>query len=88
LCRQGMTVIMITHDMHLMLEYAQRTIVLADGVKLADDSPERVLTDREVVRSANLKETSLFALAVKAGVDRPEEFVRRFIAYDRRSRGG
>ncbi|OMC96369.1 ABC transporter ATP-binding protein [Paenibacillus sp. FSL R5-0636] len=85
---QGMTVIMITHDMHLMLEYADRAIVLADGVKLADDSPERILTNTDVVKKANLKETSLFALAVKAELKQPEEFVRRFIAYDRRSRGG
>lgn len=85
---QGMTVIMITHDMHLMLEYADRAVVLSDGVKLADDSPERVLTNIEVVRNANLKETSLFTLAMKAQLDQPEEFVRRFIAYDRRSRGG
>lgn len=85
---QGMTVIMITHDMHLMLEYADRAVVLSDGVKLADDCPERVLTDSDVVKSANLKETSLFALAIKAGVDQPKEFVRRFIAYDRRIRGG
>ncbi|WP_339319397.1 ABC transporter ATP-binding protein [Paenibacillus sp. FSL R10-2734] len=85
---QGMTVIMITHDMHLMLEYADRAIVLSDGVKLADDSPERVLTNTDVVRNANLKETSLFTLAMKAQLDQPEEFIRRFIAYDRRSRGG
>ncbi|MNC76745.1 hypothetical protein D3C75_1285350 [compost metagenome] len=77
---------MITHDMHLMLEYAQRTIVLADGKKLADDRPERILTDRAVVERANLKETSLFTLALKAGVGQPEELVRRFIAFDRRVR--
>lgn len=47
---QGMTVIMITHDMHLMLEYADRAIVLADGVKLADDRPERILTNTDVVK--------------------------------------
>lgn len=85
---QGMTVIMITHDMHLMLEYADRAVVLSDGVKLADDSPERVLTNIEVVRNANLKETSLFTLAMRVQLDQLEEFVRRFIAYDRRSRGG
>ena len=84
----GITVIMITHDMHLMLEYAQRTIVLSEGKKLADDRPEVILTDSGIVSSANLKETSLFTLAVKAGIDRPVEFVRRFIAYDRRIRRG
>ncbi|MBW4080167.1 ABC transporter ATP-binding protein [Paenibacillus sp. S150] len=88
LSRRGITVIMITHDMHLMLEYAQRTIVLADGEKLADGRPEMILTDPEIVSSANLKQTSLFALAQKAGVGQPAEFVRRFIARDRRERHG
>jgi energy-coupling factor transport system ATP-binding protein len=82
----GITVIMITHDMHLMLEYAQRTIVLAEGRKLADERPEVILTDRNIVSSANLKETSLFKLAVKAGIDQPVEFVRRFIEFDRGNR--
>ncbi|MHA6530366.1 ABC transporter ATP-binding protein [Paenibacillus sp. BAC0078] len=85
---RGITVIMITHDMHLMLEYAQRTIVLAEGVKLADDRPERILSDKSIVSSANLKMTSLFALAEKAGMEQPEEFVRRYIAHDRKVRRG
>lgn len=86
LSRRGMTVVMITHDMHLMLEYAQRTIVLADGRKIADGPPEQVLSDLDTVRSANLKETSLYRLADRAGIQQPTEFVRRFIAYDREER--
>ncbi|MNH84596.1 putative HMP/thiamine import ATP-binding protein YkoD [compost metagenome] len=85
--RQGITIIMITHDMHLMLEYAQRTIVLSEGTKIADDSPVHVLTNPGVVEAAHLKMTSVHELAVRAGVDRPEEFVSRFIAYDRGMRG-
>lgn len=85
---RGITVIMITHDMHLMLEYAQRTVVLADGKKLADDRPERILTDRSIVEKANLRETSLYTLALKAGLRKPEELVRTFIAFDRGVRRG
>ncbi|MNM87836.1 Energy-coupling factor transporter ATP-binding protein EcfA3 [compost metagenome] len=85
--RQGITIIMITHDMHLMLEYAQRTIVLSEGTKIADDSPVHVLTNPGVVEAAHLKMTSVHELAIRAGVDRPEEFVSRFIAYDRGMRG-
>ncbi|MNY58413.1 putative HMP/thiamine import ATP-binding protein YkoD [compost metagenome] len=85
---RGITVIMITHDMHLMLEYAQRTVVLADGKKLADDRPERILTDRSIVEKANLRETSLYTLALKAGLRKPEELVRTFIAFDREVRRG
>jgi energy-coupling factor transporter ATP-binding protein EcfA2 len=82
----GMTIVMITHDMHLMLEYADRTIVLADGRMLADAGPADVLTDVELVRAANLKETSVYVLAERAGLKDPRAFVSRFIAYDRRSR--
>ncbi|MFF2093206.1 ABC transporter ATP-binding protein [Paenibacillus sp. NPDC058174] len=85
--REGMTVVMITHDMHLMLEYADRTIVLADGKKLADNAPARILTDASIVEAADLKETSVFELAKRAGLAKPREFVSRFIAYDRRVRG-
>ncbi|TJY41771.1 ABC transporter ATP-binding protein [Cohnella pontilimi] len=82
----GITVIMITHDMHLMMEYAHRTIVLADGRKIADDRPSAILTDPAIVETANLKETSVYQLARRAGFDEPQEFVRRFIEYDRRKR--
>ncbi|RUT33552.1 ABC transporter ATP-binding protein [Paenibacillus zeisoli] len=85
--RQGITIVLITHDMHLMLEYAQRTIVLSEGIKIADDSPVRILSNSEVVEAAHLKMTSVHDLALRAGVDQPEEFVSRFIAYDRGIRG-
>ncbi|MFF2480214.1 ABC transporter ATP-binding protein [Paenibacillus sp. NPDC058071] len=85
--RGGVTVVMITHDMHLMLEYADRTIVLADGRLLADDEPSGVLTDEAVIRAANLKETSLYELGKRAGLSDPKALVRKFIAFDREARG-
>ena len=84
--QKGVTIIMITHDMHLMLEYTNRAIVLSNGVKLADDIAANVLTDEEVINKANLKETSLYELAVKANLDNPRIFVKKFIDYDRRIR--
>ncbi|WP_322907049.1 ABC transporter ATP-binding protein [Paenibacillus campi] len=81
--RQGMTIILITHDMHLMMEYGQRAIVMADGKKIADDCPSRVLVQRHIIAAANLKQTSLHTLAERAGIAEPAEFVGRFIAYDR-----
>lgn len=81
--RGGKTVIMITHDMHLMMEYAHRTIVLADGRLIADSNPADVLTNEEVVKTASLKTTSVYELAEKAAIGDPREFVRKFIAYDR-----
>ncbi len=84
---RGFTILMVTHDMHLMLEYAQRAIVLADGHLICDDTPERVLTDPAIIEPANLKETSLFTLAERAGLDDPLEFIRNFISHEKELRG-
>ena len=67
--QQGHTIIMITHDMQLMLDYSDRAIVVVDGKVLADKSPAQVLTDKNLIAEANLKETSIFTLAKKLGVD-------------------
>jgi len=83
---QGVTVVMITHDMHLMLEYCSRAVVFADGRKIADARPAEILTDPDVVARASLRETSLYALAVRCGVDDPRAFVQRFIDCDREVR--
>lgn len=85
--KSGVTIVMITHDMHLMLEYTNRAIVLSNGKKLAEDTAANILTNENIIKEANLKETSLYALAVKSGIEDPREFVRRFINYDRRIRG-
>ena len=84
--KKGVTIIMITHDMHLMLEYTNRAIVLADGKKLADDTSASILTNNEVIKQANLKETSVYELAVRCELDNPRNFVNKFIEYDRRIR--
>ena len=67
--QQGHTIIMITHDMQLMLDYSDRAIVVVDGQVLADQSPAQVLSNHELIAAANLKETSIFSLAEKLGVD-------------------
>ncbi|HSG43806.1 MAG TPA: DUF3744 domain-containing protein, partial [Anaerolineales bacterium] len=79
----GVTVILITHDMHLMLEYTPRAIVLAGGKKIADTAASVVLTDSQVIKEANLKETSLFNLAQMAGIEDGTHFVQGFIDYER-----
>ena len=84
--RQGVTVVLITHDMHLMLEYTPRAIVFHAGQVIADMSAAEVLNSPEIVATAHLKETSLFHLSHLCGIDRPEEFTRRFIARDREAR--
>lgn len=83
---QGVTIVMITHDMHLMLEYTPRALVFADGKMIADRSAAEVLCDPELITQAALKETSLFTLANRCGIAKPEEFVERFIEADREVR--
>ena len=80
---QGVTIIMITHDMHLMLEYTPHAIVISDGQKIGDSTAVRILTDEAVASAANLKLTSLYELAVSCGIEDPEGFVRHFIDYER-----
>ena len=83
---RGVTVVMITHDMHLMLEYTQRALVFCDGALIADRSPAGVLCDPALIQQAALKETSLYTLANRCGIAPAQEFVERFIAQDREVR--
>lgn len=84
--QRGVTVIMITHDMHLMLEYTPRALVFSDGQLIADRSAAAVLCDESLITQAALKETSLFTLANRCGITPPEAFVERFIEEDREVR--
>lgn len=83
---QNVTIIMITHDMHLMLEYTDRAIVLADGELLVDDKPSVVLTQSEIADKAYLKTTSLYDLALACDIEDVSGFTDCFIAYDREVR--
>ena len=83
---QGITVIMITHDMHLMLEYTRRALVFTDGRLVADQKCSEVLCDKKLVDESALKETSLFELANKCKINDPVAFVDCFIAYDEKVR--
>lgn len=78
------TIVMITHDMHLMLEYTDRTLVLTDGKLIMNATPAEVLTNNEVCDRAYLKRTSLYDLAVKCGIEDAGEFAARFIEDERR----
>ncbi|MBO0470892.1 ABC transporter ATP-binding protein [Enterococcus sp. DIV0242_7C1] len=82
----GMTIAMITHDMHLMLEYTERTLVLSDGKILADTTPINVLTNVQLVEQASLKETSLFTFAKHLKLADPFLFTKNFMTYDQEVR--
>lgn len=83
--RQGLTIIMITHDMHLMLEYCNRCVVILDGRKIYDGGCAEVLVDDELVAKANLKKTSLYQLGAEVGVD-PRDITQSYINTERRLR--
>ncbi len=89
--RLGITILFVTHDMHLALEYTPRAIVLADGVLLRDAPVSEVFSDGALLRQANLKETSLYILAQRAGIPQAEipSFIETFIeAEDERRETG
>lgn len=81
---QRITIVLITHDMHLMLEYANRTVVLGDQGIMLDALPAEVLTNRPVIKAASLAETSLYTLADRFNLD-PYQFTSQVIASERRS---
>lgn len=82
----GLTILMITHDMHLMLEYAQRSIVFCDGRVIADSTSAKILTSPQIVQKAYLKETSLYGLSQRCGIEDASDFAEHFIDYDREAR--
>ena len=84
--KKCVTILMVTHDMHLMLEYTNKVIVLSEGEKIADNIPAYILTNKEIIEKANLKETSLHQLALKCDIEDTTKFVNKFIDYDRRVR--
>ena len=85
---RGITVVMITHDMHLMLEYAQRAVVFSGGQVIADDTSANILTNPEIIGRANLKETSLYDLSLLCGIGDPNVFVQHFIDFEKEEKRG
>lgn len=79
----GITIILITHDMHLMMEYSKRSIVLSDGELIANTDSSDVLTNIDIIETGSLKETSLFHIAKKIGIDNPRSLVDAFINFEK-----
>lgn len=83
--QQGHTIVMITHDMQLMLEYSDRCLVVVDGAIIADDNPVAILNQQDLLESANLKQTSLYTLGQKLSCD-PVDVTEYYI--DKINKGG
>ena len=81
IAHMGISIIMITHNIHLALEYTTRSIVLSEGKKIADDTPANIFSDTEIIEKASLKETSLGRLADVLDVSK-YKFIQHFINYE------
>ena len=84
--QHGVTIILITHDMHIMMEYTKRAIVLSNGTIIADSSPARILADHHLIDQAHLKQSSLYTLANRLEIADQAQFIEKFIQYDREVR--
>ncbi|WP_320162961.1 DUF3744 domain-containing protein [uncultured Trichococcus sp.] len=84
--QNGVTVVIVTHDMHLMLEYTRRAVVMAKGKIVADTSSAFVLINPRLIQIASLKETTLFTFANQIGMTDPYSFTEKFVYYDRAAR--
>ena len=81
---KGHTIVMITHDMQLMLDYSDRAVVVVDGQIIEDASPAEILSDVAVIEQASLKETSIFHLAERLRVN-PLELTMFYMQEERRN---
>lgn len=83
----GLTILFITHDMHLALEYTQRSLVLHQGVLIADTRTSEVFSDERLLKQANLKETSLYTLAKRCSIADIPKFIETFVQTEQLGRG-
>ncbi len=82
----GLTILFITHDMHLALEYTRRSLVLHEGRLLCDKPTGEVFSDEQVLKQANLKVTSLYTLAKRCGIDDIPSFIETFVQAEKKER--
>lgn len=71
--QEQVTIVIITHDMHLLANFVQRALVVVDGQLLADTTPAELLADEALVKAASLRTTSIYQLAARLQIARPEE---------------
>ena len=81
----GKTIIIITHDMHLMLEYTSRSLAFAKGKLIADTTPIELLTNQALIKEASLKRTSLYDLAKHYNLPDPNKFVQAYINFEQQN---
>ncbi|HDY7666307.1 TPA: ABC transporter ATP-binding protein [Vibrio vulnificus] len=82
----GITVVIISHDMHLVLEYTTRSIVIADSQLVADAPMTDVFSNPALLDRANLTTTSLYELATRLNIAETNAFMQHFIDVEKASR--
>lgn len=82
----GITVMIISHDMHLVLEYTTRSIVIADSKLIADAPMTEVFSSPALLDQANLATTSLYELATELGIENTNDFMQHFIDVEKARR--
>ncbi|WP_041053871.1 ABC transporter ATP-binding protein [Vibrio owensii] len=82
----GITVMIISHDMHLVLEYTSRSIVIADSKLIADAPMTEVFSSPALLDQANLATTSLYELATELGIKNTNDFMQHFIDVEKARR--
>ncbi len=82
--QEGITVLMITHDMRLVDAHIDRAIVMANGQKIFDGPPDQLFQSPETLERASLRSTTLRRLvdglraqgmAVPDGLNTVEDFI-------------
>lgn len=82
----GITIVIISHDMHLVLEYTTRSIVITDSQLIADAPMTEVFSSTTLLDKANLTTTSIYELARKVGIEDTNNFMQHFIASEQAQR--
>ena len=69
---EGITIIISTHEVNLVPNYAQRVFVLVDGLLIAEGAPKEIFAQPEILEKANLEVpivTELFQNLEEEGFD-------------------
>ena len=77
--KSGVTIIMISHNMEGVAEYASRVIAVREGKILADGTPKEVFSQHETLKSAGLEMPFCAQLVYelnKRGAALPEELIK------------
>ncbi|MFC5650072.1 DUF3744 domain-containing protein [Paenibacillus solisilvae] len=84
LSKQGIALVMVTHDMHLAMEYTDRALVLSKGRIVADTSTMALLANEDRLTGSQLRPSSLYELGKRLALKQPDRLIRRYIAEERK----